>query len=191
MAFQLIIPAFEEPYSLSEAKLAWRVTIDDDDALITSLITASREHAETVCHRQILTATYALVLDCFPHGSAIALPRPPLQSVTRVTYVDTAGVAQTLPSGAYGIDTASEPGRVYLNQGCVWPSVARQPNVVRIEFVAGYPSPEDVPRSLIVGMQLLAGHWYEQREAVADRLTTVVPLGVQCLFAQHRFTEAY
>ena len=52
--------------SLTEAKLHLRVEVTDDDALITALISAARQYAETLTQRQFVTATWKLVLDSFP-----------------------------------------------------------------------------------------------------------------------------
>lgn len=48
MPLQLLTPPTAEPVSLVEAKLHLRVDFNDDDALITSLITAARQAAETI-----------------------------------------------------------------------------------------------------------------------------------------------
>lgn len=215
MPLQLVRAPQDEPYTREEAKVSWRVTIDDDDELIDSLISASREHAEVACHRQILTATYALFLDTFPYGgndaawlrpnqytygtdlrryrsgTVIRVPRPPLQSVIGITYIDGHGDTQTLSPTAYGVDTFSEPGRIYLNEGFSWPGTRNIPNAVRIEFVAGWENADAVPRSLMVGMKLLGGHWYESREATMERMMYEVPMGARTLFIQNKVIEMY
>ena len=55
-----------EPVTLAEAKLHLRVDIADDDLLISSMIIAARQSAETICRRAICTQTIKLVLDQFP-----------------------------------------------------------------------------------------------------------------------------
>ena len=47
--------------------------------------------------------------------------RPPLQSVTTVTYVDPSGTTQTLASNRYVVDVNNEPGRMAPSVGSVWP----------------------------------------------------------------------
>src|SRR5712691_2865836 len=209
MALHQLVGPFEEPYTRAEAKLAWRVTIDEDDALIDALISASREHAEVACRRQILTATWALTLDRFPtlgdnrsywphysswgiemrelrHGSIIEIPRPPLQAVSKVTYLDQERVIQTLDPAWYGVDTAREPGRLYLKQGLWWPATMYEPAVVRIEFVAGWETPADVPKALIVALKLVGAHFYENREASTERPMSLLPLGAQMLLSHYK-----
>ena len=58
MPLVIVTPPAEEPVSLAEAKLHLRVDIADDDALITALISAARQAAETITGRQIVTARW-------------------------------------------------------------------------------------------------------------------------------------
>lgn len=55
-----------EPITLAEAKLHLRVDVTDDDALITSLISAARMAAETICRRAFVTQSWKVVIDQFP-----------------------------------------------------------------------------------------------------------------------------
>jgi hypothetical protein len=70
----------------------------------------------------LITQTFEYTLDGFPanpsliySASVIDLPRPPLQSVEFIQYIDTAGNVQTLASEDYVADaSSSEIGRVAL-----------------------------------------------------------------------------
>lgn len=57
-----------EPVTLAEAKLHLRVEtgMTDDDTLISALIVAARQVAETITRRALITQTWRLVLDQFP-----------------------------------------------------------------------------------------------------------------------------
>ena len=215
MALQLVRAPLDEPYTREEAKVSWRVTIDDDDELIDGLISASREHAEIFTRRQILTATYILYMDCFPYGgndaswlrpnqyvygtdirrfrsgNTIMIPRPPLQKITKIEYLDSSGVLQVLSPLAYGVDKFSEPGRLFLNEGFWWPGTKNIPNAVRIEFVAGWENADAVPRSLMAGMKLLGGWWYEARESSAEKMMYEIPFGARTLLTLHKAIEVY
>lgn len=59
-----------EPISLIAAKEHLRVDHDDDDALISALISAAREFAESICRRVFITQSWKLVLDAFPSPSS-------------------------------------------------------------------------------------------------------------------------
>jgi uncharacterized phiE125 gp8 family phage protein len=159
-----------EPLTLEEAKRFLRVDITRDDALIEALMVSAREEVELLTGRTILSTTYALRLECFPATGIIALPRPPLQSVTSIAYIDTAQVSQTLATTVYGVDSFSEPGRVYRKTGQTWPSVYDQLVPITITYVAGYTL-ATVPERMRTALKLLLNDSYEHREAHLDART--------------------
>lgn len=170
----------QEPVSLTEAKLHLRVTFTDEDTLISSLIAAARQWIEEQTYRQLVTATWDLVLDEFPSGGGpIRIPRAPLQSVTSITYTDTAGAAQTLSSSLYAVSATRQPGLIRPAYGQVWPEAQDKPDAVTVRFVAGYGVANEVPDLLKAGVKLLIGQWYEFREPVIPASVSEVPLTVQ------------
>ena len=181
-ATRTVAPA-AEPVSVIEAKEHLRVDIGDDDTLIEALITAAREYVEQGSRRALVTQTWRLNLDQFPAGPEIELPRPPLQSVTSVTYRDSDGTTNTLSSSIYEVDTDSTPGRIRLAYGEDWPSdTLAETNPVRITFVAGYGDADDVPRRWKQAILLLVGHWYENREAtISGTIPRSIPFAVESL----------
>ena len=62
----LISPPAIEPLALADAKLHLKVDFTDDDTLISALITAAREYAETFTGKSFITRSYELYLDHFP-----------------------------------------------------------------------------------------------------------------------------
>lgn len=168
MALKLVTGPAVEPISLATAKVNLRVDVDDDDTFISGLIVTARRYVEAVSARALISQTWDYVLDDWP-DSPFTIPRPPLQSITSIKYVDEDGVEGTVDSGDYVVDTFSEPGRVALASDASWPSDTLQPIAgVRIRFVAGFgDEAADVPETYTKAMDLLIGHWYENREAVA------------------------
>jgi len=194
MAVRLITPPAAEPVTLTEAKAHLRVDHSEDDALISSLISASRVYCEQFTARAFITQTWEYVVDAFPTNE-IMLPMPPLQSVVSIKYDDGAGVEQTLDITEYEVDTVSQPGWVVpVTTG--WPAVWDSINSVRIRFVAGYDpgtdSPIDlaanVPHSLKAAILLHVGQLYAQREdiVVGTTVTRVPTGGVEHLLRQFR-----
>lgn len=212
-ALQSLVAPTSEPMTLATAKQWARVSAANtaDDAIITFLITAAREYVETHARRSLLTQTWLFTLDRFPiyydwyeyspyqttapYQSAsqwqtqnlIYLPRPPLQSVSSIQYVDTSGVLQTLAPSEYQVDNQSEPGRVGPAFATFWPSTQAQIGAVRIEYIAGWTgtSPSLVPSRAVTAIGLLVGHWYVNREAVGAPLAAQ-PLAVSTLCWQLR-----
>jgi len=77
----------------------------------------------------------------------IKVPRPPLQSVSSVTYQDVDNATQTLASSNYTVDTNSEPGRLVQSNTGSYPSTYSDLNSVTITYVAGYGAATAVPET--------------------------------------------
>lgn len=206
---QTIAPA-GEPVTLAEAKAWLRVDNTDEDVLIHALIEAARGYVETFTRRALLTQTWALKLDAFPAdarwhdgkyrqskggfivGREIVLPKPPLQSVASITYVDTAGVTQTFATSNYHVDTAAQPGRVIIDDDADWPDTDVRPNAVTVTYVAGYGTPSSVPQGLRVALRYLLSHWFENRRHInIGNIVNAIPDTADALLWQHRIPEAY
>lgn len=164
MSLRRVTGAGTEPVDLATAKLHLRVTTDDEDARITSLIKAARMAVEERIQRALITQTWRLGLDRFPWDGRIVLPRPPLISVDSITYTDDQGTpGQTVPSSDYVVDVRSEPGRIWRAEDASWPATARQPDVVLIEYQAGYgEAGTDVPQAIIEALLLELGALYDR-----------------------------
>lgn len=170
MTVLVVTPPAKEPIPLDGpggAKEHLRVDGSDEDALISGLIVAAREHCEGVQNRSYVTQTLEIALHAWPAGRNIELPRPPLQQVDSVTYVDADGVQTVWDPANYLVDTRSYVGSLHLARGTSWPSVTLPPiNGIVVRYVAGYGDAAKVPQKVKQAMLLLIGHWYEHREAV-------------------------
>lgn len=184
MALTVVVEPAVEPITLEEAKCHLRVTVTEDDVLIEGLIRAAREQIELECSRALIKQTLELALDAFP-CPWITLPRPPLLSVTSITYTDVNGTTQTLATSEYTVDTRREPAEIVPAWGKSWPSTREVQNAVVVRYVAGYgDDPGLVPEALKLAAKMLIGHWYENRESVviAQGLTpATVPMAVDRL----------
>ena len=212
--YQLVTPPVVEPVTLNQAKSQLRVDFDDDDALITSLVSTAREVCEQKMNRAIFNQTYVLSLDQFNYGDwrstipidrrnplnysalweamALRLPMPRLVSVTSITYVDTFGVTQTLDPSLYVADAISQPARIVPAPSGTWPSSDYyMPGSVQVTYVAGsYGDGVKVstcPSSIKSAILLIVGHLYANREAVDPAPLKMLPLGVDALLSPYRF----
>lgn len=187
----LVTPPAEEPLTLAELKVHLREDGTEQDALITSLIIAAREHVEGFLGRKLVTQTWDLTVDSFT-GNSIVIPYAPLQSITSVKYLDGAGVQQTLATTEYVVDTTQQPGRIFLGYDKYWPTVQTRENAVVVRFVAGYGLAVAVPESIKAAIKLLVGSWYENREAVnVGNIVNKVPMAVESLLWMERNAEAF
>ncbi|MFH0914830.1 MAG: head-tail connector protein [bacterium] len=149
-----------------------------EDAFLASLITVARQHAEMITGRALVTQTWQALLKEWPVIDRIMLPKPPLQSVTSVTYVDSDDASHTFSATLYDLELASTiptlnpyhlNGSIVLAYGESWPSETLRPAApITIEFVAGYGAAANVPVPVKQAILLLIGHWYENREIMGD-----------------------
>lgn len=165
MPLKITTPPAVEPITAAEAKLHLRVDVSDDDALIGALITAVREHAETITQRALAQATYCLYLDEFP--AAIEVPRPPLGGITHIKYVDPSGTLTTLASTEYTVSAADEPALIVPAYGKTWPTTQSHVDVVQVTFTAGYTA-ELLPDAARAYMLAAIGTLYANRESAAQ-----------------------
>lgn len=136
-----------EPLSLLELKDWIREDLDEQDALLSELITDARAIAENYLRRAIPQQTLALHMDMFPE--VIKVPRPPLVSVTSIEYVDADGATQTLSSSLYRVDADSDPGRITPSWDNSWPTTRYVTGAVTVTYVAGYAScPTPIKRAI-------------------------------------------
>lgn len=190
-----------EPITLERARLHCRVNHTAEDALLTSLIVAAREHAENYLRRSLVQQDWRLTLDSFARNQfccsgmtgVIYLPRSPVLEILEISYVDDAGVTQTLQG--YQVDTESVPARLSPAYAETWPTTREVMNAVSIEYRAGYAptadSPPDpagnIPQAIKQAMLLMIGHLFENREqTIAGVSITTVPVGYEPLMAPYR-----
>ena len=165
-------------------------SVAEDDE-IEMWITTAREYCENVTGRALATQTIELYMDCFPYFNYYELPSPPLQSVTSVTYRDSAGDITTLTADTdYIVDDESDVGRIVLPYGNTWDSFTPYSvNPIKTTIVTGYYASNLIPRSFKQAILLLVGHWYENREAVmagALNMTKVIEIAVHDLISMYR-----
>lgn len=177
-----------EPLTTAEAKSHLRVDSSTEDTLIAAYVTAARAYYEQAVWRALVTQTLALRLEQWP-GESMVLPKPPLQSVTSVTYIDSDGNSNTMSSGDYTV-YAQDPGRIWLGYGKSWPSATLRPGPsITITFVAGYGLAAAVPELDKQAIRLLLGHFYENREevvAVPGISLAQLPMAVQSIIYMRR-----
>lgn len=195
-ALRLVTPPATEPVSLVEAKAHLRVTDDDYDTEINAFIRAARRHAERFLGRALIDQTWDYYLDTFPvletspEPDLIEIPMPPLIAVSGVFYQDSAGDEQEFTS--FSVDTASQPGRIYLPSSGSWPSAVDTFNAVRIRFRAGYlngdsPPVENVDPDIKAAIKLMIGSLYANRETeIVGTNVMKMPWSAEQLLRFHR-----
>ena len=166
MAWKVTTEPSAEPVNVVDAKKHMRVDDDNEHVLLQTYLVAARKSAEEFQRRKYITQSITLELPGF--SNVMSLPCAPLQSVTTVKYIDTAGDQQTLASSYYDEDTVSEPGRILLAYEQTWPTARAVYNAVEIIYVVGYGATSGtVPEQFKVAIWQIAAHAFENREPVA------------------------
>jgi uncharacterized phiE125 gp8 family phage protein len=167
-----LTPPAQLAVSLAEAKQYCRVDHSDEDALFTDLIRAASQRLEGrdgILGRCLINQTWRLVLDGF--AASIALPLPPCQSITSITYIDAAGISRTLaPSDYQAIGLGGVSGAtLFPAYGKAWPSTNGQPETVTVDFVAGYgANATDIPEPIRMNILAYVASCYDNREAAPE-----------------------
>jgi len=145
-----------------------------DSDTVNGWIDAATEQAELRTGRQLIHATYEMRLDRWPCGY-IAVPRPPLSSVTHIKYyAPGATTLSTWASSNYIVDAPSGPkaqnGRIVLAADAVYPEVEDRPGAIIVTFLCGYGAADtSVPESIKAGMLLKISRMNESREDGAQQ----------------------
>ena len=157
-----------EPITSTEAKLWLKEDGTDNDALVSSLITAARQFVEKDYDCALVTQTWDLFLDGFPTDPAdnkIQLGLSPVASVTSVSYIDTEGATQTWASTNYVFDSSGLIPRMVLASNATYPATqSGRINSVTVRAVCGYGAASAVPETIKTAMKLTIALWYENRE---------------------------
>lgn len=159
---KLVTAPTVEPVTLSEVKAQAVIGHDLDDALLSVMISAAREHGESLTGRSWAPKTLEVVLDSFPSG-AIELPASPVTAVLSIKYLDADGVEQTMPDTDYYVDTDSLVGRVVPKDA--WPETVERPNAVRVRYTAGFAA-GSIPPALKQWLLIRVASLYAQRESL-------------------------
>jgi uncharacterized phiE125 gp8 family phage protein len=165
-----------------------------NQALLTALITASREYAEDVTSRKLITQAWDYFLDDWPDRNFIRLPFGNLQNdeatAPVVTWKDVDGTETTLTVNTdYIVETNGEGcGRIVLPDGVSWPTDTLYPsNPIKVRFTCGYgTAATDVPEVIRAAIKLILADLWEQRGDPVIGQTVAENKAAQRLLASYR-----
>lgn len=182
----LITGPVESPVSLPDVKLHLRVDHDDEDGLIQAYIDAAVAHLDGwtgVLGRCLVSQTWRQDFDRF--ASCLRLPLWPIREIRSITWRNEQGQIATISGGDYALKADALGGYVRFVDGYAYPSGLYQSDAVAVTFTAG-TDPAVVPAALKAAIMLLVGHWYQNREAVAENSLVELPMAVNALIAPFR-----
>lgn len=167
---------------------------DTEEQLIYAGIKAATAAAESYTRRAFVTQTWDLKLSGWWHRSLI-VPKPPLQSVTSITYTDENGTSQTWASSNYIVTTPSgdfaERGEISRADDVTFPTLDDIQYPVTVRFVAGYGDGDDVPEGIKFGIRKYVADLYENRQSfVVGTISQDLPQTYRHLLDSYRSLEA-
>ena len=182
-ALRKLATSTDEVVSLAAARHNCAADGDEHDQALIEILAQSRTFVEERTDCSLLSTTWEMTFDQFPRSKKLYLPKWPLQSLVAVHYVDANGDSQTIDVDEFSIRLDdSGRGRIARKNYAPWPSTAITPDAVRIEFIAGWDSPEKVPPTWSRAILMLTAWWLEQREAGVLGISAVdAPIGVKDL----------
>lgn len=175
------------PVTLETAKQHLCVQqLTEDDELISGYIDAAARYVESYTGRALITQTRLAVAEGF--DGQMRLPAAPAQAVSRLRYYAADGTPAEC--SAYFLAQDGLHGLLLPTQS--WPDTQTRPDAVQAEYVCGYGDAlEAVPSPLRHAILLLIGHWYLNREAIANQTANELPFAVRALLAPFRVLEAF
>lgn len=191
MDLKLITAPIQEPVTLDELKSQLSIRDEITDDVIVRRIPEARQWAEQFTGRAFLTQTWEALLDAWPIDSIISLPRGPVQSITSVKYIDSAGASQTVDSADYKLASAGIMQRLLPAYGKTWSTARDEIESIQVRYIAGYgDSGEDVPGPIREAILLTVGHWLEHQAAIESGVRiTRIPYAVEHLLATYRIVS--
>ena len=165
MTYLRTVAPDETPVDVALLKEHLRLSSSDQANVLPLYLDAAVAWVETYTGRPLMRQTWRVTLPAFPDRTWLPYAAP-FVAISSVAYYDTANASQTLASSVYAVAEDAEPACLRLAYGQVWPSVYDRDDAVTITYTVGAAAAADVPVALRQAVLLLAGHFYENREAV-------------------------
>ena len=159
------------PVTTQEVMDFARIDIDPGGSLFANLISAAVQNIDGrdgLLGRALITQTWRATWDGFPRTGPIILPLPPCQSVASITYLDTFGTLQTLPTSVYRVVGLGTPDGAMIEPtiGNSWPDTASLLDCLTITFTAGYgDTSASIPEPIRTAIKIHFACLHEGRES--------------------------
>lgn len=201
--FGLVVasPPLITPIDVDGAKAHSRILgRDNQDDYILDTIKEATDFLENETLLTLCSTGYSMTMDRFPTyfgtklypydfvNSTFSLPRNPVTGISSIQYMDVLGVVQTLNPSQYQLGLSRWPARVVPVQGQVWPFTNYFTiESVSINFTAGYSSVNAIPARYKRAVKYLFAHFYENREPIAEKGQTEIPVTLQRIINSMRY----
>lgn len=184
MKYLVITPPSAEPLTLERAKQQVRVDGDDENDLISDLITAAREACENFTGLVLASQIVEVAFWHLP-SNPLTFGFGPVSSVESVSYIDADESERTLDPASYRLNQYVSPEQLVFDEPAL-PELADRFDAVKIRVKAGHDGA--CPAAIKQAMLLYIGHYFENREASIStgNNSAELPLGAQHLLQPYR-----
>ncbi len=174
-------------------KLSQRISASDEDAVIEAYIAAATgllDGWNGWLSRALISQAWSISI-AGPTNGKIYAPLSPVQSLGAVSYYDKNGILQALPASSFRVIKSADWAYIEPKAGVSWPPTESRPDAIKATFICGYgEASTDIPPELRQAITLLAGHFYEHREASTMLKLEEAPFGVKALIAGEKLGYA-
>lgn len=144
----LVTAPASTPITVAQAKDELRIDTSDHDTRLTRYVAAATAFVQAMTGTRCVTQT--VDMKCDDWADLSALPLGPVQSITSLTYVDTAGATQTVSTDVYEARLTGLAPHLVLKFQQFWP-VAQFGSQITVRAVVGYTAvPDDMQSALLV-----------------------------------------
>ncbi|MBR9764806.1 MAG: hypothetical protein GYB53_15075 [Rhodobacteraceae bacterium] len=171
MSYTVITPPAKPVMTSGDAVLRQYLRIFDgeseQDDLIDVMIAGAAARVETYLRRPLITRECRLTRHGFGPCTGVPLPTDPVSEITRVAYVDGAGVEQVMAPEDYRLIVARVPAEVHPAYGSAWPAPRPDRDSVMIDFTAGYGAdPSAVPSDILAVIRTMVSYDFLERDTL-------------------------
>lgn len=185
----LITAAASEPLTTAAAKAHARIDTSADDAEVDIYVAAARRACESFLKKALIATVYDKRLDWY-FPAEIVLPLGPVldgspPGVSSVTYIDDAGVSQTLSASDYQV-SYGETCRIRPAYGLTWPSTRPVYDAVTVRFTAGGADAAAIDPVILQAVKMTFADFYDQRESlIVGTIASEIPQSAAMLMLPH------
>ena len=151
-----------EPIPLAEMKGYLRLDGDDEDAIVSSLVTAARLAIERAARIALVAQSWRYEIPGWPDRGIVPLPLSPILSLDAVRILSASAEPITLASGLVRLDDVADPARLVLDASVARP--AGDDIRLSVDLTAGFGATATaVPEPLRLAIRRLVAGWFEAR----------------------------
>lgn len=154
-----------------------------DDTLLADTVKEAAKFVEKLIPgpRILFLATYDIFASDWWNGK-LYIPFAPLYGVTSIYYYDSTNSLVELDSSNYEVRKPQDTcGTVEFFPDITFPVIYNRSLPIRVRFQSGYPTVSAIPLPLIRAVKLIAGHWYKNRNAAAEKSIKEIEFSVNSI----------